>query len=115
MATRAEWKDRVERWNASGLEAADFAKREGLKARQLYWWKWKLGTTEEARPERAEPRFVPVRVVEPPAPPAPAPAVPPAPAWVEIALPNGGLVRILPGVDASTIACVMAAVARLSC
>ena len=113
MATRAEWKDRVDRWKESGLEAADFAKREGLKAQQLYWWKWKLGSTEEASSERAEPRFVPVRVVEQPAPPVP--AVPPAPAWVEIALPNGGLVRILPGVDASTIACVMAAVARLSC
>jgi hypothetical protein len=62
-----------------------------------------------------EPRFLPVHVVETPPPSTAAPTVPPAPAWVEIALPNGGVVRLMPGVDAATIACVMTAVARLSC
>ena len=114
MATRAEWMDRVKRWERSGLEAADFAKSEGLKAKQLYWWKWKLGTGA-ARPEQGEPRFLPVRVVEPSSRPAAAPTVPPAPAWIEIALPNGGLVRVLPGTDPATLACVLAVVAELSC
>lgn len=124
MATRSEWEKRVERWKSSGLSAAEFAARHGYKAQQLHWWSWKLGTSsskshradrdEPASALSQEPRFLPVRVVEP----SPAPVavgMPPAPAWIEIALPNGGLVRVLPGVDAATIACVMAAVAKLSC
>jgi transposase len=122
MATRAEWMKRVKRWERSGLDAAEFAQREGLKAKQLYWWKWKLGAAG-AQPEPAAPRFLPVRVVEPsppptPAstvPPAPAPTAPPAPAWIDITLPNGSLVRVMPGVDAATLACVMTVVAEMSC
>ena len=114
MATRAEWMDRVKRWERSGLKAAEFSRREGFKAKELYWWKWKLGTAA-AGPEQAEPRFLPVRVVEPSSPPAVPPTMPPAPAWIEIALPNGGQVRVLPGVDPATLACVLAVVAELSC
>jgi hypothetical protein len=41
-------------------------------------------------------------------------AAPPVPAWIDIALPDGGLVRLLPGVDAATLACVLAAAAELA-
>ncbi|WP_438005465.1 IS66 family insertion sequence element accessory protein TnpA [Sorangium sp. So ce321] len=42
MATRVEWAERVERWERSGLSAEKFARREGYKPEQLYWWRWKL-------------------------------------------------------------------------
>jgi len=37
MATRAEWTERVKRWKRSGLSAPEFARREGLKAKQIHW------------------------------------------------------------------------------
>ncbi len=37
MATRDEWTRRVKRWEASGLDAAAFAAREGLIAKSLVW------------------------------------------------------------------------------
>lgn len=47
--TREEWAGAVSRYERSGLTAKAFAAREGLSARSLSWWKWKLGS--EARGE----------------------------------------------------------------
>jgi hypothetical protein len=33
------WKERVERWAASGLSAREFASREGLRKERLFYWK----------------------------------------------------------------------------
>jgi hypothetical protein len=52
MATKAEWAKRVERWESSGLSAEKFARREGYKPKQLYWWRWKL-RAERKRPTNA--------------------------------------------------------------
>jgi transposase len=51
MATRAEWARRVERWQRSGLTAAEFGRREGFDGKQLSWWKWELSrnATRERR------------------------------------------------------------------
>lgn len=83
-------------------------RREGLRAKQLHWWSWKLGTSDAA-PQPAEPRFLPVRVVSSPAPAPSSPEAlvmtsPPGSAAmaIEIALPNGGLVRVPPGFDPAT-------------
>ena len=103
MRRRAEWTKRVERWKRSGLEAADFARREGLKPRQFYWWCWRLGACPQPP---TGPRRLPVRVEEP--------SPPPAPAWIEVALPNRGLLYLLPGVDPATLACVLVVAAELS-
>jgi hypothetical protein len=108
MATRAVWTERVERWERSGLEVAEFARREGLQPAQLDWWRREL---RASRPQRAEPRGRPARIAKPC---SPAPTAPAAPAWINIALPNGGLVRLLPGVDAATLACVLAVTAELA-
>ncbi len=118
MATRAEWTERVKRWKRSGLSAGEFARREGLKAKQLHWWNWNLSTSAAAPPPD-EPRFLPVRVVSAPSPaPAPAPSTPtalvmaspssPATTAIEIALPNGRLVRVPPGFDPATLERVLA-------
>jgi transposase len=118
MASRAEWTERVKRWKRSGLSAAEFARREGLKVKQLHWWVWKLGASSTA-PQPDEPRFLPVRVVRSPAAAASTPAVlvttsPPGTAAtaIEIALPNGRLVRVPPGFDPATLERVLAIAAE---
>jgi hypothetical protein len=103
MATRAEWIKRVRQCERSGLEPADFARREGIKPKQLGWWRWRLRTSGDLATQ-AEPEFLPVRVVTP----APAPVVTP----IEIALPNGRLVRVQPGFDPATLERVLAIAAE---
>ena len=108
MATRAEWVEQVDRWQRSGLDAAEFARREGLEPAQLEGWRRDL---RAAQPRRAEPQCRAARVAKP----GPtAPPTPPAPTWIDIRLPDGGLVRLLPGIDAATAACVLAVAAELS-
>jgi hypothetical protein len=107
MATRAEWAERVDRWERSGLGAVEFSRREGLRPGELAWWRRELRASQ---PRRDDPRRGATRVARPHPPPAS--AAPPAPAWIDIALPNG-LVRLLPGVDAATLACVLAVAAEL--
>jgi len=103
MATRAEWIELVRRCERSGLEVAQFARREGIKAKQLYWWRWRLRSSGELLAPR-EPEFLPVRVV---GSPAPLPGTP-----IEIALPNGRLVRVVPGFDPATLERVLAIAAE---
>jgi hypothetical protein len=105
MATRARWEERVRRWEGSGFSASEFASREGCRAKELGGRRRKLQTDEPAA-VRVEPRLLSVRVEEP----TTACAV----SWVEIGLPGGALVRVLPGVDAVTFACVLAVAAELS-
>ena len=112
MATRSEWVERVKRWGQSDLDAAEFARREGLKVKQFSSWRRKLRCSEPL--PSAESQVRPVRVAEPSPPPRPGSTAPSAPQWVDIALSNGGLVRVLPGVDPATLACILAVVAKLS-
>lgn len=103
MATRDEWARLVKRWEASGLDAAAFAAREGVVAKSLVWWRWKLRSMPPAA--APEPRFVPVRVVDPT---ARAPCPPSTDAAIEIALPNKLVVRVAPGFDPAVLAQVLA-------
>jgi hypothetical protein len=109
MATRAKWIERVEQWERSGLGAAEFALREGLNPTQFERWCQELRASLAplAEPQRQ------ARLAKPSGMALAAPATPPAPAWIDIALPDGGLVRLRPGVDAATLASVLAAAAEL--
>ena len=118
MATRAEWTERVKRWKRSGVSAAEFARREGLKAKQLHWWSWKLGASDTA-PLPEQPRFLPVQVVSSTAAASSSSAVlvrtsssGSAATAIEIALPNGRLVRVPPGFDPATLERVLAIAAE---
>jgi hypothetical protein len=91
MATRAEWSKRVERWQKSGLNAEEFGAREGIKPKQLGWWRWRLRSSSPT--PAPELRFLPVRVVDSSAPPAGSGAT------LEVVLPNGRVVRVPPGFD----------------
>jgi hypothetical protein len=103
MATRAEWTKRVKRWKSSGLDAGQFAGREGFKVKQFNWWRWKLGPSVGEPP--AEPHFLPVHVV------ASTPPLIAAP--IEIVLPNGCVVRVPPGADRATLEQVLATAAEV--
>ncbi|WP_433929457.1 IS66 family insertion sequence element accessory protein TnpB [Sorangium cellulosum] len=105
MATRAEWTERVERWERSGLSAEKFARREGYRPKQLYWWRWKLRADGPSQPSPTEtPRFLPVHVVADLSPVVTEP--------IEIALPNGRVVRVRPGFDPATLERVLALAAE---
>lgn len=66
------WKERVERWKASGLGAKEFAAAENLSPYSLSWWKWRLHreaatpavkkASRQAKEKRAPLSFVPVIV-----------------------------------------------------
>ena len=107
MATRAEWSERVERWKQSGLSAKAFAGLEGLKVQSLYWWTSRLRTSSGAALQSTPPRFLPVRVVKSPQAQLARVGVAPSPATatgIELALPNGCIVRVQEGFDATTLA-----------
>jgi hypothetical protein len=75
----AEWREVLDRQNASGLSAEEFCEREGIRLGSFARWRHKLGTGRVAR------EFVSVR------PMAPATT---APAWtLEVILPNGCRLR----------------------
>lgn len=98
MATREVWAKRVERWRRSGLSTEAFSAREGIKSKQLVWWRWKLGSSSPSEPVTlVPPEFLPVHVVDAVACPSGA-TLP-----VEIALPNGRVVRVAAGFDAATL------------
>jgi hypothetical protein len=58
--TRAQWVKRIRQWQRSGLDAASFAAREGVKPEQLRWWRWHLGLGPRARRAPAQAPFVEV-------------------------------------------------------
>ena len=95
------WRERVERWKSSGLQAKEFAASENLSPRSLAWWHWQLRRSEvpatTKRRKRAKKRaaamsFLPVvvRAAEEATP-------------MEIVLPGEIRVRIDVGFDEVTL------------
>jgi hypothetical protein len=84
-ATRHLWQQRLQRFTHSGLTVAAFCDREGVSVASFYAWKRRLAADPAPQPPL---RFVPVRVV-----------TPPASAPVELLLPSGLVLRLAPGVD----------------
>lgn len=54
----------LEEWRASGLPLATFARRRGLCAERVRWWRQRLGEWKGASGED-RPRLVPVVVMDP--------------------------------------------------
>ena len=101
MVTKAEWAERVRRWGKSGLGGEEFAAGEGINAKRLTWWRWKLRTAAEAAPTREPVRFLPVCVV------GEITMTAAAESPVEVVLGNGRTIRVLSGFDAVTLARVL--------
>jgi len=65
----SDWAELIGKWQASGLTAEEFGRRNGVNGGRLSWWKWHLGRAApegKTRPGggvRRGPRMLPVRVV----------------------------------------------------
>lgn len=46
-ASREVWSKRVAQWKASGLTAAEFARRHKVVEGSLKWWSWQLGAARK--------------------------------------------------------------------
>lgn len=101
--SREVWAKRVERWNDSGLTAAEYAAETGFNAQSLSWWKWKLGrpapssATTSCRTRKVPavaPATPPLTFVELP--------VPPKGEALEVVLARGRTVRVPIGFDGPT-------------
>jgi len=102
------WQERLANREASGLSIDEFCVDEGVSRTTFYRWvqRLKAGIPDAVKEEGAsltlaeiaEPKFLPVSVTVSP---------------VEIALPNGGLVRLPVGVGQAVIVDVIQAVTGL--
>jgi len=72
--TEASWRERVERWEASGLSVRDFCQDESISENSFYSWRRELRLRDQQRSGQTEPRaapravageFIPVKLLEP--------------------------------------------------
>jgi hypothetical protein len=94
-AGRAEWAKRVQRWADSGLTAKEYAAETGLNPNTLAHWRWRLGA-EANRPQPKVPS-APVKFVELAAEQAPTPA------FFELVLAGGRIIRVPPSFDGAAL------------
>ncbi len=94
--TEAEAQEVLEACEASGLSVAEFARRHGLGAQRLRWWKKRRA--EETGPSLS---FVPVHAAAPASPEAQRAA---GTASMEVVLTRGRRIRVEPGFDAQALA-----------
>jgi hypothetical protein len=94
-ATVQRWRRLIELQAQSGLSVRAFASERGVNANTLAWWKSRLGAVASTA------AFFPVQVIEPPRGEV---------GVIEIALPNGRLLRVMGDVDVAALRRVLAAV-----
>lgn len=104
----AQAQEVLEAQRRSGLCIAAFARRHQLLPQRLYSWQKRLTDrpAQQAPPSaQAQPLFVPVRVVEPPVPPAapPAPLCSQGSGCVELVLKTGHLIRLFADFEEETL------------
>jgi hypothetical protein len=83
---RQVWEERLARFPTSGLSAAAFCAQEGVSLASFYAWRRRLARAEAGHLQGAGPRLLSVRVTT--ARPA-----------LELVLPCGAVVRLLPDSD----------------
>jgi len=102
---RTQWRQRVDRWQASGLSVRAFCRREGLTEPTFHFWKRELRARDEttaasprpaANSPGASPKFVPLTVL------------PAATVAVEVRCPSGHVV-CLSSCEVSALASLFAA------
>jgi transposase len=115
------WRQRLQRWQRSGLSGRDFCQCEHLHESAFYFWKREIARRdrEQAAPcataskRRCRPRataastalFVPVTIS-----PAPVQAT-----ILEVVVRAGRTIRVMPGFDAALLRAVVAALEAESC
>jgi transposase-like protein len=99
-ATRQLWVERLQRFADSGATVVAFCRREGISSHAFYYWKHKLYNHE--RPDAGRPRLLPVRLL-------------PSAAPVEVALPNGCVLRLAAGCDLDFVRSLVGALGGEPC
>lgn len=98
-ATRQLWAERLARFAKADLSVAAFCAAEGVSVNSFFYWKRQFAAP--ARTNDAEPCFLPIRVH--------------AAAPVEVALPNGAVVRIVQGCDLAFVRSLIDSLAGAPC
>ena len=104
------WRGHVEAWRSSGQSRRDYCAAQGLSRKTFDWWAWRLDRAAQAAAEPGEAaRFVPVAIAETP---EAVTVTASADECIEIALPDGVLVRVGPGFEAKALHRVLAVLGR---
>ena len=103
---RQLWVERLARFSASGLRPAEFCAAEGVSLPSFYSWKRRLAAPQPAATEQNSgsdlgPRLLPVHL--------------PTPALVELVLPGGAVLRLVPGCDLAFVRSLLDALGGASC
>jgi len=104
---RRAWVERLTRFPASGLTPAQFCAHEGVSLASFYAWKRRLATAAEAPADGpalpdSGPRLLPVRLAAPDH-------------AVELVLPRGVVLRLLPGCDLAFVRALLDALGAPPC
>jgi hypothetical protein len=105
--TREVWMDRLARFPASGLTAAQFCAVEAVSVATFYFWKRRLAAEAKAATAAESgadlgPHLLPIQV-------------PSAAATVELVLASGVVLRLPPGSDLAWVRSLVAALGESSC
>jgi hypothetical protein len=100
-AAREEWLDRLARFPASGLTVAQFCAVEACAVPSFYYWKRRLAQPPDQADEPT-PRLLPLRLQ-------------PSGPLVELVLPTGAVLRLVPGCDLAWLRSLLAVLGGVSC
>jgi hypothetical protein len=62
--SRDEWAQLIAAWKASGLGAAEFAAKHGLRPKALSTWRWRLRTPPKRLSDTTTPKLVQLSVAD---------------------------------------------------
>ena len=100
------WRQRLQRFERSGLSAAAFCVKEGVSPPSFYAWRRRLQPSAQAapaaRPAADAARLVPVRLLTAPPP-------------GELVLPGGAVLRLAPGCDLAFVRDLVATLGGRPC
>jgi lambda repressor-like predicted transcriptional regulator len=115
------WADVVSQWRTSGLSQKEFCRRRDISDRALNNWLYKspyrervariLAARSQGKIDAETPRFLPVAVLS--ATPGTDSRV--SCATIEVVLPSGSRIAVMPGFDAETLRRVVAALEAWTC
>jgi hypothetical protein len=107
-ASRELWRDRRARFPSSGLTVAQFCAQEAVSVPSFYSWRRRLAATTSATAAAHHtggdpaPRLLPVRLAS-------------VPVAVELVLPGGAVLRVVPGADLALVRALVGALGDASC